>query len=253
MDSTELDVALQLEAANLGSVKVRQLNQLVFEDIDVQGSRALNQSRIKNIIHRFEHEGCRRFDPLTWIPCEISKSALELLLQANFQSLSLGSPIDLELQEGSEILCLQGQHRITAALEWLAPNDRWWHLIIYDSDQLNAGCRKRLREAENGSQIFSDGEIFQNIRHYQLRGEEKPAQEWLAKWSPSKCRDFNRIYSPKTSQDQRKILANKLDTLLAFPALWVHWLMGTHLTSLNCPEVCDPQLQIAYHTRLTDK
>ncbi|KAF3394009.1 hypothetical protein F1880_005513 [Penicillium rolfsii] len=237
MTFTPLDIVRQLNAASLGSVKVRELNQLVFEDIDVHGSRALNQSRVKNIIHRFNHEGCRRLDPLTWIPCEISKSVLQSLLPVDSRNLRLEFPIDLRLPEGSELHCLQGQHRIAAAVGWLEPNDLWWNLILYDSEKLNDNCRNRLREAENGSQIFSDGEIFRNIRHYQLRGEEIPAQEWLAKWSPTKCRDFNRIYEPRKIKDKRKDLANRLDALLVFPALWIHWFMGIHLTDLNCPEV----------------
>jgi hypothetical protein len=240
MAPTELDIARQLDAASLGSVKVRELNRLVFEDIDVRGSRALNQSRVKNIIHRFNHEDCRRLDPLTWIPCEVSKSVLQSLLTVEPKNLRIDLPTDLQLPEGYELHCLQGQHRIAAAVEWLEPNDLWWNLILYDSEKLNDDCRKRLREAENGSQIFSDGEIFQNVRHYQLRGEEKPAQEWLAKWSPTKCRDFQRIYEPKRSKDKWKDLANTLDSLLVFPALWIHWFMGIHLADLKCPEVSLP-------------
>ncbi|KAJ5602076.1 hypothetical protein N7510_011610, partial [Penicillium lagena] len=237
MKPSELDIARQLDAASLGSVKVRELNRLIFEDIDVRGSRALNQSHVKNIIHRFNHEGCRRLDPLTWIPCEVSKSVLQSLLQVDSINLYIDRPTDLRLPEGSELLCLQGQHRIAAAVEWLEPNDIWWNLILYDSEKLSDECRKRLREAENGSQLFSDGEIFQNVRHYQLRGEEKPAQEWLAKWSQTKCRDYNRIYEPKKSKEKWNSFAKKLDALLVFPALWIHWLMGTHLTSLNSPEI----------------
>lgn len=65
MAPTELDITRQLDTASLGSVKVRELNRLVFKDIDIRGSQALNQSRVKNLIHRFNHEGCRRLNPLT--------------------------------------------------------------------------------------------------------------------------------------------------------------------------------------------
>jgi hypothetical protein len=252
MVPSELDIARQLDAASLGSVKVRELNRLVFEDIDVPGSRALNLTRVKNIIHRFNHEGCRRLDPLTWIPCEVSKSFLQSVLTVDSRNLRRDLPTDLELPEGSGLHCLQGQHRIAAAVEWLEPNDHWWNLIIYDSDKLNDDCRNRLREAENGSQVFSDGEIFRNVRHYQLRGEEKPAQEWLAKWSSTKCRDFNRIYEPKKSKDKWKDLANRLDALLVFPALWIHWFMGIHLADLKCPEVWLPPSFEIGHARKTD-
>lgn len=103
MVPTELDIARQLDAASLGSVKVRELNRLVFEDIDVRGSRALNQSRVKNIIHRFNHEGCRRLDLLTWIPCEVSKSVLQSLLTVDSRNLRIDLPTDLQLPQGSKL------------------------------------------------------------------------------------------------------------------------------------------------------
>lgn len=181
MAPSELDIAQQLDAAPLGSFKVQELDRLVFEDIDVRGSGALNHSRVKNIIHRFNHEGCRRLDPLTWIPCEVSKSVLQSLLTVDSRNLRIDLPTDLKLPEGFALHCLQGQHRVAAAVEWLEPNDLWWNLILYDSEKLNEDCRNRLREAENRSQIFSDGEIFRNVRHYQLRGEEKPAQVLLSR------------------------------------------------------------------------
>jgi hypothetical protein len=36
-----------------------------------------------------------------------------------------------------------------------------------------------------------------------------------------------------------------------FPALWIHWLMGTHLTDLNCPEVWTPPT--INHEKLTHR
>lgn len=65
MALNDLTVARQLEVAQLGCVKIEQLDQLLFEDIDVFGSRALEQSNIDRLLYRFEHEGCRRLDPLT--------------------------------------------------------------------------------------------------------------------------------------------------------------------------------------------
>lgn len=73
----------------------------------MQVSCALNQPRIKNIMPRLDHKGYRRSDTLTYIPCGVSKSVLELLLKANFRILRLNYSIDLEFEEGTEILCLQ--------------------------------------------------------------------------------------------------------------------------------------------------
>lgn len=234
MAVNNLETSRRLIAARIGSFKVHGLNQLLFEGNDVYGSQAFRESQVDRIIHRFEHEGCRRLDPLTWIPCEMLASDLQSIV-GNISS--TGYFQDLQLPGGWNLHCFQGQHRIAAALHWLDPNDYWWNFEIYDSAQLNDDCRRRLREFDQSPQSFSDGEIFRNIRHYQQRGETDAAGEWLAKWSPTKCREFNRIYYPKESKDAFNSMGEKLDSLLPFPALWKSWFMGTHLPSLKCPEV----------------
>lgn len=198
------------------------------------GSQAFRQSKVDSIIHRFEQEGCRRLDPLTWIPCEVAATDLQQLVEP---SLSAGYFQDLQVSEGVNLHCFQGQHRIAAALQWLDPNDHWWNFEIYDSAQLNDACRRRLREFDQNSQNFGDGEIFRNIRHYQRGGKAEAAKEWLAKWSPTKCREFNRIYCPKASTAAFTSLGDMLDLLLPFSVLWISWFMGTYLPSLRCPEV----------------
>lgn len=234
MATKDLEISRQLLAARIGSYKVRGLDHILFEGSDVYGSRAFRQSRVDHLIHRFEHEGCRRFDPLTWIPCEVSFEDLGPLLG---EGLPVGTLKDLELPQGWKLHCFQGQHRIAAALQWLDPNDHWWNFELYDSTKLSDECRRRLRECDQSSQTFSDGEIFRNVRNYQQRGETEAAREWLAKWSPTKCREFNRIYCPKESITAYTSLGHKLDSLLQFAALWEPWFMGTHLPSLKCPEV----------------
>ncbi|PYH98844.1 hypothetical protein BO71DRAFT_457304, partial [Aspergillus ellipticus CBS 707.79] len=212
MTFNDQDIATQLLTAYIGCVKIKQLDQLVFEEIDIFGSRAFDETNIDRLIHRFDNEGCRRLDPDTWIPCEIN------------------------LPDGVQIQCFQGKHRIGAARAWLAPNDIWWIFEVYDKDKLSPECRRRLRESNKRYHAFSDGEIFRSVRHYQQIGEHVSAGEWLARWSPNKCREFNRIYQPKRNHQQVQDLGERLDSLLCFPALWTSWHMGTHLLSLRCPE-----------------
>lgn len=61
---------------------------------------------------------------------------------------------------------------------------------------------------------------------------------------PNKMRDFKQIYEPKV--DSHCNFREGLDALLAFPTLWSPWLMGTHLLSLQCPEVWIQFLQDIY-------
>ena len=65
MATKDLETARKLTAARIGSFRVRELDQLLFKGSDVYRSRAFRQSQINRLIHRFEHKGCRRLDPLT--------------------------------------------------------------------------------------------------------------------------------------------------------------------------------------------
>ncbi|CAI7656446.1 unnamed protein product [Penicillium crustosum] len=58
MASDDLTIARQLSAAEIGSVKIHQLSQLLFDDIDIFGSRAFRQSNVDRLLHRFDYEGC---------------------------------------------------------------------------------------------------------------------------------------------------------------------------------------------------
>lgn len=236
MAATDLDVAQQLQSALVGSVKVSQLESLRFDGLDVCGSRTLNQGNVRRLIHRFDQEGCRRLDPLTWIPAEITPPDLERIMATNSLSrLSLENPASIRLPPEYTIYCFQGQHRLSAAAEWLNPNEQWWILYLYDATKLTPAARRKLRESEASAQEFCDSDIFRSVRYYQRRGETEAAGEWLAKWSPSKCRDFKEIYQPKV--DNYPAFRESLDALLEFPALWSPWLMGLHLSSLKIPEV----------------
>ncbi|KAJ5928360.1 hypothetical protein N7466_007316 [Penicillium verhagenii] len=237
-----LQIIRRLSSALVGHVKIKQLDQLLFEDIDTFGAQAYDQSKTQQLLHSFEYEGCRRLDPLTWIPCALKQSDIQL-----FKDLKTDDdPKVINLPEGLQVCCFQGQHRVAAAKQWLPPTDIWWNFCLYDLDKLDEGCRRRLREYEAKVRTFSDGEIFRNIRHYQQKGITMAANEWLARWSVTKCREFRRIYEPKANQKELRHLGQRLDKLLCFPALWTSWYMGTHLPSLNCPEELTYALQGIY-------
>lgn len=125
--------------------------------------------------------------------------------------------------------------QLAAATEWLSPDELWWILYLYDSTKLTAEARRKLCEVGCSSQEFTDEDIYCNVWYYQQCGEPEPAGEWLARWSPTKCRNFKQIYEPKV--DSHRNFRESLDALLTFPALWSPWLVGTHFLSLRCPEV----------------
>ncbi|RJE24472.1 hypothetical protein PHISCL_03164 [Aspergillus sclerotialis] len=235
MATTDLDVAQTIQTALLGSVKVSQFDFLRFDSLNMCGVRSLSQANVRRLIHRFDQEGCRRLDPLTWIYAEISPNDLERIKAENsVERFAVESPTSIVLPPDSIVHCFQGQHRLAAATEWLDPSDLWWVLYLYDSTKLTQAARRKLREGETSAQEFCDGDIFRSVRYYQKRGETEPAGEWLAKWSPTKCRDFKQIYEPKSDSHQQ--FRDSLDSLLDFPPLWKPWQMGAHLLSLKIPE-----------------
>ncbi|KAE8148510.1 hypothetical protein BDV25DRAFT_141744 [Aspergillus avenaceus] len=240
--ANDLDIHCEILNAKLGVVKVHQLDQLKFDDLEVYGTKSLDQKNITNLLHRFSREGCRRLDPLTWIHAEVSPDELHNLSGLNrLQALSPIHPVEIKLERDWQIRCLQGKHRVIAAKQWLDPSDLWWNVLLYDSTKLTASTRRQLREADSYSREFGDGEIFRNVRHYQLRRDDEAAGEWLARWTPTKCRDFSQIYKIPSNmglQDSNTYdrLRTELDALLEYPALWHSWHMGTHLSSLRCPE-----------------
>ncbi|KAI9037211.1 uncharacterized protein KD926_000717 [Aspergillus affinis] len=232
----QFDIARVCNNALVGTVIVRTLDSLVFEDENVYGTRAPIAANVRRLLHRFQKEGCRREDPLSWIPAELSPQELHHLLSLNsLSAFDKDEPREIKLPEDAKICCLQGQHRVSAAWEWLEPNDQWWVINLFDSSKLTPEARRRLREGDSSSREYSDGEIYRNIRYYQKQGDQKSASGWLARWSESKCNDFRQLYKPNNIL--YRTVRDKLDDLLPFAGLWPQWQMGTHLVREHCVEL----------------
>lgn len=232
MTECDLEIAHQIEQAYICDVKVSQLDQLVFD------TEFVDEKNVKQLRHRFNEEGCRRLDPLTWIPARVTQAELRDIIPSELpQSLKYENIHDVTLQQGWKIRCFQGKHRVTAAMEWLEDHgdERWWVLTLYDPSKLGPNACIRLQKQECGSRQFCDGEIYRNVRHYQTQGNSQAAGEWLARWSVTKCRDFKQIYHSKANRHRE--FRENLENLLPFKGLWTSWLMGAHLLSLQCPEV----------------
>ncbi|KAF7594883.1 hypothetical protein BBP40_007917 [Aspergillus hancockii] len=234
-ENGDLETVRVCEDALVGPIVVRPLECLTFEHESIYGTRAPILGNVKRLLHRFQKEGCRRQDPLCWIPAELSPADLQHVLSFNsLQGLDKNRPQEINLPSQWNMRCMQGQHRVAAALQWLDPNDQWWILNLYDSSKLTCEARRRLREGDSSSREFSDGEIYRNVRHYQKQGDHRAAGEWLARWSESKCREFRQLH--KAEKNIHHAFRDSLDDLLPFPGLWPHWQMGTHLLRMRCPE-----------------
>jgi Protein of unknown function (DUF3723) len=97
------------EKAFIGSVKIRQFDQLSFGGLPAYSIP--DQGKTRRLLHRFKEEGCRRLDPLSWIPAEVSREELQQILGYNsLQSLARGAPPqEIRLRPEWLLRCLQGQ------------------------------------------------------------------------------------------------------------------------------------------------
>jgi hypothetical protein len=69
--NSDCTVAQNIDQAQFGCVKVRQLDQLLFEGTEVPSACYFDYGNIRCLIHQFDKEGCHCLNPATWIPRKI--------------------------------------------------------------------------------------------------------------------------------------------------------------------------------------
>ncbi|QSS66486.1 hypothetical protein I7I51_07343 [Histoplasma capsulatum] len=193
-----------------GCVRI-DLSHLACEDDDVVGSRPLGENAAR-LIKLFKSVGCDRDDPEHHVPALISNDTLEEALsssQTTVEALLSGmDPPHLTLGDNVRLRCLQGKSRLQAASHFLDPGDKWWGVKLYLDSQA------QLREKYQNEQNFSDGDIYRNLRHYQLKGDAPEVARWWARWEGStKTRDVKKM-------QRIKQLCDGFDHLLPYVGLW---------------------------------
>lgn len=79
---------------------------------------------------------------------------------------------------------------------------------------LTPAAQAQLREKYQNEQNFSDGDIYRNLRHYQLKGDAPEVARWWARWEGStKTRDVKKM-------QRIKQLCDGFDHLLPYVGLW---------------------------------
>jgi hypothetical protein len=237
----DTSIAYNIEQARVAIVKVRQLDRLFFETSNVPGARCIDAANVKRLVHRFQLEDCHRLDPATWISCELPRSDLHDVLSATSAEASLTdqSPPEISLPEHTQLRCFQGQHRLAAAREFFDLSSLWWIVVVYDSNILTEAARRKLREGDYPAQEFLDGEIYRNARLCELRGDATASKKWMAKWSVSKCREFDQLHHPR-KKDFHMRFRDTLTELIGYPGVWKYWQMGSHILSWQVPDVSCP-------------
>jgi hypothetical protein len=119
-----------------GRVKIN-LKNLEFKQNPTLCRRETIPAKLERLINIFSLEGCRRLEPLYYIPAIIDEEVLQnALLNSNLQPediLKPGEPFTLNL--GLEkIEYLRGLHRIEAARQFLDAFDEWWIVNLYTNE-----------------------------------------------------------------------------------------------------------------------
>lgn len=138
---SDLQIATQLQQKFRGSARV------YFQDLsfDKYRDRDIENTNVARLCDIFSTEGCKRALPSNRIPVLISHSHLERSLdQARTHHAALRHPEEFQLPFLSfpdRIEALHGQHRIAAGYRFLAPQNRWWIIDIYQDGKVSVVFR----------------------------------------------------------------------------------------------------------------
>ncbi|KKZ60150.1 hypothetical protein EMCG_05072 [[Emmonsia] crescens] len=222
----------------LGYAKV-PLSNLVFEDEGHQiGTRYVTRKDIDLLLGRFKVDRCRRDEPCHWIDAVVTPDQLQLFLDhSRLSNLSDAEPATLNLLPAWKIKCLQGRVRVAAAMECLYDEgDQWWVVRFYDETLISSEAQRYMREYRDVSRELISGEIYHNVRIYQLSGDHARAQEWIARWRPHTQRDFQQLQPREGREDFYRPLRVALDGLLEFQGLWSTYVNLHRLLPMRVPE-----------------
>ena len=114
-----------------GSVKV-PICKLAAEDM-LTNPRQLDPKNVARLRDIFLIEGCHRLDPQNHVPVLIGQVILDQALRKySIPRSSLKSLDEPELLTiDTELTYLHGRHRLEAAKDVLAADDKWWVVDLY--------------------------------------------------------------------------------------------------------------------------
>ncbi len=108
-----------------GSFKI-PLSKLKFEDVP-DNPRQFDPRNAARLLENFGPEHCNRLEPDHYEPALISRADLPQGLQYNRNPFEEPRRFDPPHQ----LTCIDGEHRLKAADQFLAGEDRWWVANLY--------------------------------------------------------------------------------------------------------------------------
>ncbi|KAH8689289.1 hypothetical protein BGW36DRAFT_401698 [Talaromyces proteolyticus] len=216
-------------AKYLGTAKVK-INQILLP-------LEYDQDKVQGLRDLFYRQDCDRLSPRNHVVAVVSKEKLlatcynsHMNIEALINNRS-DSYHQLDFPIG-QLECLQGQHRLRAGKEYLAPSDQWWTVNLY-ADDISDELRTELAEEYSNENAPSDGEIYRKIRQYQYEASARFEKRWWDRLSPTKMKRLRQL-----SQPEHAYIRSAFDALLPIPGLWKGLRIGnlSRVLALKCEE-----------------
>jgi len=229
-----MDILKDKDAKYLGTALV-SIAHLTFP----HPCRQIDRKVVEQLKRDFEGEGCLNEDISNGVPVMIDNEAFykgleKLAMNAgDFKAVPKTAPVRFQLDHGTRLECLHGQHRILAAKEFLSSVGSWWSADFYSTGRsdpqirsmlmdtdLNTATKQTLREGYSYSTPFSSGEVFRQIRLCHFDKDEVGEQHWRGRLKPYQQKYLDIIL-------KRKLLINALDSVLHIRGLWRTFYTGS--------------------------
>lgn len=206
----------------IGYAKVR-LENLVFNHTWNSGIKQPEPKRIERLLAVYRAEKCLN---------HVLDNIIDAILP-NHCTESLSQIPDSEMEIlNCQVYCLYGLHRVSAAKQYLDLHDQWWTIRLYRETSEKARI-VAIRDKFSHEQKFCDGEIFRQIRYYQVVDVQPGvAAKWTARLTPTKKHDLKQLLKIDHVE-------NCFDNLISYPGLWHPIQLGSlhRLLTLKCYQV----------------
>ncbi|KAI9769847.1 MAG: hypothetical protein M1840_003841 [Geoglossum simile] len=198
--------------------------------------RRLDRKNVEFLKGCFRKYGCRPLEVGNCIRARIDRESLDDALRESgltardlLSNQTEGYP-ELVFPSGQQLECLNGQHRIQAAREFLSPKDKWWAVELYLADA-NRELKTCLIEEYSNEEKPSDGEIYCKIRHYHFQRNHSLEMRWWARLRGNRAKNLNTLL-------RHSDLTNAFDALLDIRGLWDGMMITTlhKMMAMKCDE-----------------
>jgi hypothetical protein len=145
-----MDISKDKAAKYLGTALV-SIAHLTFP----HPCRQIDRKVIEQLKRDFEGEGCLNEDISNGVPVMIDNETFHAGLEklamtaGDFKAASKTALLRFQLNYGTKLECLHGQHRVLAAKEFLSSARSWWSADLYGTGRYNVQFHSMLTQSRS--------------------------------------------------------------------------------------------------------